>query len=104
MGPDLLGDKINFYTGKLEFTQTDVSLQGNNGLPVQVARRFSAAAREGYGGGIFEDWDLDIPNLHGVFSFPGWSVAAGQSVPSYNRCSSYGPPPPSYYQSPQLAP
>ena len=39
MGPDLFGDKINFYTGKLEFTQMDVSLQGNNGLPVQVARR-----------------------------------------------------------------
>ncbi len=104
MGPDLLGDKINFYTGKLEFTQTDVSLQGNNGLPVQVARRFSAAAREGYGGGIFEDWDLDIPNLHGVFAFPGWSVASGQSVPSYNRCSSYGPPPPYYYQGAQWAP
>jgi hypothetical protein len=36
LGPDLFGDKVNLYSGALEFTQTDVSIVGNNALPVSV--------------------------------------------------------------------
>ena len=38
LGADLFGDKVNFYNGTLEFTQTDVSIPGNNALPVSVGR------------------------------------------------------------------
>ena len=36
LGANLFGDKVNLYTGGLEFVQTDVSLPGNNSLPVSV--------------------------------------------------------------------
>jgi hypothetical protein len=42
LGSDLFGDKVNLYTGSLEFVQTDVSLPGNNALPVSVGRRLVA--------------------------------------------------------------
>lgn len=39
LGPNLMGDSINDYSGALEFSQTDVSLPGNNALPVAVGHR-----------------------------------------------------------------
>ena len=39
VGTDLFGDKVNLYTGRLEFVQTDVTLPGNSSLPVSVGRR-----------------------------------------------------------------
>jgi hypothetical protein len=39
LGDNLFGDKVNLYTGSLEFIQTDVSLPGNSALPVSVGRR-----------------------------------------------------------------
>jgi hypothetical protein len=39
LGDDLFGDKVNLYTGALEFVQTDVSLPGNSSLPISVGRR-----------------------------------------------------------------
>ena len=37
---DLLGDRIDLYTGSLSFYHTDVSLPGNNGLTVAVGRTY----------------------------------------------------------------
>ncbi len=75
LGPDLFGDKVNLYSGGIEFVQTDVSLPGNNALEVRVGRRFRANW-EGFTSGtfqkgLFDDWDLDIPNIHGVFAHNG---------------------------------
>ncbi len=39
LGADLFGDKLNYYNGSLEFVQIDVSLKGNNALPMSVGRR-----------------------------------------------------------------
>src|SRR5580765_2764703 len=36
----LLGDRVDYYTGHVEFVATDVSLPGNNALPVAVGRRY----------------------------------------------------------------
>jgi hypothetical protein len=66
---DLFGDRVSLYTGVLEFLQTDVSLPGNNELPVMVSRYFSPRAG-GRTSSHFGDWDLDIPRLHGVFPMP----------------------------------
>jgi hypothetical protein len=37
LGPNLMGDSINEYSGALEFTQMDVSLPGNNALRLRSA-------------------------------------------------------------------
>jgi hypothetical protein len=41
VGVDLFGDSLNMYTGSMSFRQTDVSLRGNNALPVAVGRRIT---------------------------------------------------------------
>jgi len=89
LGPDLFGDKVALYTGTTEFEVTDVSVPGNNALPVAVGRRFVVEDRsKSVGGypGAFGDWDLDIPHLHGVFSAAvGWQVSTAGSPNA--RCS-----------------
>jgi RHS repeat-associated protein len=89
LGTDLLGDQVNLYNGALEFNHTDVSLPGNNELPVTIGRRH-VAGRVRTIQGEFGDWDLDVPYVHGTFSTDrGWVNAANTTA----RCSNYGPPP-----------
>lgn len=45
LGNDLFGDRVNLYRSKLEFVQTDVSLEGNNALPVSVTRKLTTGSR-----------------------------------------------------------
>lgn len=89
LGPDLFGDKVALYTGTTEFEVTDVSVPGNNTLPVAVGRRFVVEDRTksvGAYAGQFGDWDLDIPHLHGVFAAAaGWQVSTAGSPNA--RCS-----------------
>lgn len=86
---NLFGDSVNLYNGRLGFVQTDVSLPGNNALPVAVGRRIMTGERL-LGGHAFGQWQLDIPHMHGVFAqVDGW--AAGDR--SGARCSQFGPPP-----------
>jgi hypothetical protein len=93
LGVDLFGDKVNLYNGTLEFTQTDVSLPGSNALSVAIGRRL-VTGLEVRPPGLFGDWDLDIPHLHGVFSASPqgpnlpWTTQGGGP-----RCTSYGVPP-----------
>jgi RHS repeat-associated protein len=88
LGADLFGDKVNLYTGTVEFIQTDVSLPGNNALPVSVGRRL-ATGGEALAGGIgaaFGDWELEIPHLHGVFAeSTGWQTLNG----GVSRCTGF---------------
>lgn len=89
LGDDLFGDKVNLYTGSLDFSQTDVSLPGNSLLPVSVGRRM-VAGREATPGTHFGGWDLEIPHLHGIFSSAkGWTNPNGSTA----RCSNFGVPP-----------
>lgn len=46
LGPNLMGDSINDYSGALEFSQTDASLPGNNALPVAVGRRLVTGSKQ----------------------------------------------------------
>jgi RHS repeat-associated protein len=90
LGTDLFGDQVSLYTGSLEFVQTDVSLPGNNALPVSVGRRFTVGAN-GMRNGHFGDWDLEIPRAHGVFA-RGTLLSGWNSNGSAQRCSQYGAP------------
>jgi RHS repeat-associated protein len=91
IGTDLFGDQVNLYSGRLEFVQTDVTLHGNNLLPVSVGRRLVAGER-GQGQRHFGRWDLEIPHLHGTFSYKnGWN-APDFVTDTGSRCSNFGPP------------
>lgn len=91
---DLFGDKVNLYTGALEFIQTDVSLPGSFPLPVAITRRLSTGAVR-TGKGLFGDWDLDLPRLEGVFSTAGWLIDSTQFADGdpLKRCSQFSQPP-----------
>ena len=94
LGPNLMGDQVNEYSGDLSFTQVDVSLPGNFALPVQVARHRSASAvQAASAGGLFGDWDLDIPHLYSVAAAPQPNWYGGGSPTNLNRCSQFLEPP-----------
>ena len=101
LGAELFGERIDRYSGRTEFVATDVSLPGNDPLPVRIGRRFVAEDR----GGVsfvraFGDWDLELPRLHGIFARTAGSTNSGwlssMPVPT-QRCSIWGefqaPPP-----------
>ena len=91
MGPDLMGDRTNFQTGSTEFVHIDISLPGNDALPVELIRRYSIKPRARQEPSLreaaFADWELDVPYLSGVFARrTGWQVAT-QGGSTSNRCS-----------------
>jgi hypothetical protein len=43
LSPDLFGDRVNFRDGGLEFVHEDVSIPGNNRLPVSMGRRHAVS-------------------------------------------------------------
>jgi len=94
LGNDLLGDRVDLYSGRLSFLQTDVDIPGNNALPVGISRSFSphqASVRDHVG--HFSDWDLELPYMTGVFSAStGW-VVPGTGAAANKRCSNYAAPP-----------
>lgn len=92
LSDSVFGDSVNLYDGSTTFDVTDVSLPGNNALPVVVARRFvirDVRQQPVDGDGLqgFNDWDLDVPYIDGTFTQQnGWELLA-QNQPSSNRCS-----------------
>lgn len=85
LGPTLFGDDVSLYSGGLSFTATDVSLPGNNKLPVAITRKFTAANHKGYQtDAMMADWELDIPNVSGTFA-PDW-ITSSITAPNA-RCS-----------------
>lgn len=84
---DLFGESVSLYNGQTEFSVTDVSLPGNNALPVEMRRRFNVEmdlvgvgshnANLNSAGG----WEVDVPHITGMFpGAKGWAP---------NRCSGH---------------
>ncbi len=85
-GPELFGDSVNLYTGATTFSATDVSLPGNQPLPVQLGRSF--APMNDHRNRPFGDWDWDVPYIGGTFGHDlGWILAVPGTPGSANRCS-----------------
>jgi YD repeat-containing protein len=100
LGPDLMGDTINEYSGTLEFTQNDFAIPGNNALPMAVGRHLATGTRQAaLAGGLFGDWDLEIPHLHTLSSVVAgqgdWKGLAADGVTyTESRCSQFQVPGP----------
>ncbi|MFA6985396.1 MAG: wall associated protein [Arenimonas sp.] len=82
LGPQMFGDQVDLATGTLTFANTDVSVPGIGSLPVAVTRKFAIHSDKEPAGGLFGDWELDIPNISGLFA-PTWHD---------NRCDVAAPP------------
>ncbi len=66
----LFGDTVSLFNGGTEFNVVDVSLPGNDALPVELRRRLNVVAEPSVGfvdrfGGV-GNWDIDVPNISGV--------------------------------------
>lgn len=87
---DLFGDQVNLANGGLSFSATDVSIPGNNTLPVGISRSYSVQNR--YGGPtsppvtdqMMADWDIDAPSISGSFASNWQSSVPGNPG---RRCS-----------------
>ena len=101
LGPNLMGDMINDYTGGLSFSQADVSLPGNSALPVGVSRRLVTGTRQAaMKHGLFGDWDLELPHLRSLAlqAKPDWYGGDGYNQPyNQSRCSQLEVPPSTPY-------
>ena len=67
----VFGDHVDIDTGALSFLHIDVSLPGNNGLPVQLGRSLSPmsaswaiTSADSMG---FDNWDVTIPHVRQKF-------------------------------------
>ncbi|WP_397572259.1 RHS repeat domain-containing protein, partial [Silanimonas sp.] len=89
LGPDAFGDNVNLSNGALSFNATDVSVPGNNALPVALGRSFSVENRAEQSNNLsFAEWDLEVPKISGTFA-PDW-LQSGSGTPG-NRCSIVSP-------------
>ncbi|WP_242112276.1 RHS repeat domain-containing protein [Luteimonas aquatica] len=100
IGDDGFGDETQPFNGSTEFKATDLSLPGNNDLPVEAGRRFLVEDRNqgvdhqrAYLGG-YADWDIEVPYISGTFASDdgGWVVGPPEDANRYRRCSRLDPP------------
>lgn len=94
-GTDLFGDSVDLTNGALSFRITDVSLPGNNALPVAFTRTYQVVNRKGLiSDRPLADWHIDTPHLSGVFAPRGLGHCTAESIgearpPTVNSGMSY---------------
>ena len=81
LGDDAFGDRISLFNGAVTFNATDVSIPGNNALPVALKRVYvpsefhNPGVMETYAHGywsldfpnMMEDWQVDVPYISAVY-------------------------------------
>lgn len=83
LGDDLFGDSISLQDGVLSFSVTDVSIPGNNALPVAITRGWTLSNTRGQAANrLMADWQVSLPRITGQFA-DQW-LTAGTST---QRCS-----------------
>lgn len=83
----MFGEQINFYSGKTQFQNVDISLQGDDALPMSVSRTYQVENRHVVIAktGAFGDCDLEVPHIEAVFpKGAAWTKA--------DRCTNFGTP------------
>lgn len=82
----LFGENVALATGATEFSNTDVSLPGNDALPVAFGHRRSIEIAGQHPRYLLGDWDIDVPFLEGIYGAgQGWVV--GTQLDPLKRCS-----------------
>jgi RHS repeat-associated protein len=79
LGDDAFGDNLSLYNGSVTFTATDISIPGNNALPVELSRYYVPS--DASYPRTFWSWDLDVPHVSAVHAYDstsGWTPAPGQ--------------------------
>ncbi|MHC9086257.1 hypothetical protein ACYX7E_14695 [Luteimonas sp. RIT-PG2_3] len=83
------GDQVSMQTGTISFNVVDVSLPGNNRLPVEFRRRkveMVKGTTEGSYRNAMVDWEIDLPRIYVVHDgIDGW-LTSDASAPRKN-CS-----------------
>ncbi|WP_143014618.1 hypothetical protein [Pseudoxanthomonas sp. CF125] len=70
-GPGLFGESVNLFDGTVSFSETDINVPGNAGLPMTVSRNFSIGNPKNAAlDGLFGNWDMALPYV-GVVSDGG---------------------------------
>mgnify|MGYP006869246302 CR=1 FL=1 len=59
----LFGDKVDLNMGSVTFQHKDISLKGNNALPVEITRTYRGSKNNRGNNASFGDWVLDIPSI-----------------------------------------
>lgn len=83
---ELFGEQISLFNGTVVFRHADISLAGNNALPVALVRTYNTP--DASAPRLLKDWDLEVPHLvatHPASATGGWAPL--------NRCSSTAAPP-----------
>lgn len=83
------GDRHNPETGSLSFEIVDVSIPGNNALPVEFRRSYTATSRVGTGAGPatpLGDWNIELPRIDASYHRRAGWVTSDASRPHAN-CS-----------------
>lgn len=75
------GDSWNQDTGAASFSQTDVSIPGNNSLPVEITRTRSRSNIALFTDGMFGDWELSLPRVE-----YSWRKGAAEQYFEATRC------------------
>lgn len=77
----LFGDQISHYDGSVSFSHVDISMPGNDALPVELRRILRVEDRSRGSGhflGGFGEWELDLPSLSSeVATNIGWRSSGG---------------------------
>ena len=87
------GESWNPDTGAVSFTQTDVSIPGNNDLPVAITRTRSRNPIALFTDGMFGDWELSMPRVE-----YSWRKGAAEQYFEATRCQT--PQPATLYGTP----
>ncbi|WP_417657110.1 RHS repeat domain-containing protein [Pseudidiomarina aestuarii] len=60
---DLFGDRVDLNSGSVSFEHVDVSLRGNNELPVEIRRTYWGSKNNFANNLSFGDWNIAIPSI-----------------------------------------
>jgi len=62
LGVNMFAEETDLNTGQTSFAATDISLPGNNSLPVELSRKKNVADDDGFDPlQKIGDWELEVP-------------------------------------------
>lgn len=95
----IFGESVSLYNGSTTFTVVDIDLPGNNGLPVQLARKIEIDIQPQGSGPAYDtllrgigNWHVDVPYMAATYpESSGWPTTrcSAGSVPGITAGAGY---------------